>query len=288
MSQYPASPRPAIILIGDPIGFSLQPRLMGALLARLRIGCAYKTLRVPPAALQRWLTTARDTLIGFNVDLPHKTALVPFMDQLSQDAALFRAVNTVLVRDGALWGYNTEGEGFLRMLKYNGITVPERRFTILGAGAAARAIALKLASSGASVTVCCRQREQGILLLERAEAAGTSASIQITGFTASQLNAAFADSDLLLNATPMGMKGVPASWLDEHTLDALPQNAIVCDLVYTPEETVLMKDASRRGMSVFNGLGMLVHQGMLSVELLTDTTIDPDEHMPVLLRMLMR
>jgi shikimate dehydrogenase len=193
--------------------------------------------------------------------MPHKADLVPLMDELSGDARMYRSVNTVVLRDGRLLGFNTDGEGFLRSLLEEGIDPAGKRIAVLGAGGAARSVVLKLAATGAkSITVCCRSPEKA------AELADASPAVRITDLSREATDAALAGADLLINATPLGMQGVDADFEDFSFLDALPSSAPVCDLIYRPLRTSLLLEAEKRGHRTLNGLGMLIHQAILALE----------------------
>lgn len=261
---------------------------MGALLARLKLNYACKTLRVPPAALTGWLDTARQTLAGISILSPHKTALVPLLDSLSPEAKTCGSVNTVLVRDGKLHGFSTEGEGLLRTLDHTRVRAAGSRFTILGAGDAARGVMARLLVAGAAeVTICCRRQEQGEELLRSAVPDGMAGKVKITGFAADQLEKALSGADCLVNATPMGMNGCPAQWIEAGALDALPTSAAVHELVCAPAETHLLRVARKRGHPVADGLSVLIHQCILSLERLTDTHIEPTTQMLAAMRRLL-
>ena len=148
-----------LAVIGDPIAHSLSPVIQQAMLDALGLDCTYERIRVVSGNVAEWLPTAEGLgLRGFNATMPHKTDLVPLMDELSEDAKLFRSVNTVALRDGRYLGFNTDGEGFLRSLLDEGIEVQGRKVAVFGAGGAARAVVLKLAASGVEgITVCCRR-----------------------------------------------------------------------------------------------------------------------------------
>jgi shikimate dehydrogenase len=250
-----------LAVIGDPIGHSLSPVIQQAMLDALGLDCTYERIRVPGGTTAGWLPTAAALgLAGFNATMPHKADLVPLMDELSGDARLYRSVNTVVLRDGRLLGFNTDGEGFLRSLLEEGIDPAGKRIAVLGAGGAARSVVLKLAATGAkSITVCCRSPEKAAEL-------ATSPAVRITDLSRKATDAALAGADLLINATPLGMQGVDADFEDFSFLDALPASAPVCDLIYRPLRTSLLLEAEKRGHRTMNGLGMLIHQAILALE----------------------
>ena len=259
-----------LAVIGDPIGHSLSPVIQQAMLDALGLDCTYERIRVPGGATADWLPTAAALgLAGFNATMPHKADLVPLMDELSDDARMYRAVNTVVLRDGRFLGFNTDGEGFLRSLLDEGIEAQGSKIAVLGAGGAARSVVLKLASTGAKrITVCCRNPEKA------AELAAASPAVRIADLSPQSMDAVLAEADLLINATPLGMQGVAADFEEFSFLDALPSSAPVCDLIYRPLRTSLLLEAEKRGHRTLNGLGMLIHQAILALERFAGMDLD--------------
>ena len=219
---------------------------------------------------------AEEGYAGFNATMPHKTDLVELVDELDADAQLYRAVNTVVLRDGKIRGCNTDGRGFLQMLLEAGISPEDKTITVLGAGGAARAVVLKLAQSGARrIFVCNRTRS-------KAEALAKEFPTQITpcGLDEETLQDCALFSDLLVNTTPMGMHGMAARFEQLDFLAALPKGAAVCDIIYSPPETMLLARAKALGLSTLNGLGMLIYQAVFALEEFTDVKIDAQEVLP--------
>lgn len=194
-------------------------------------------------------------LAGLNVTMPHKADAATACDELAPAAAALGAVNTVVVgSDGSLIGHSTDGEGFLRALGDEGVSVSARRCVVLGAGGAARAIAHALGGAGANVTVAARRED-----------AARSAAALAPGGTAIALDDLPVETfDVVVNATPLGMRGEPPP-VETARLRA---GQFVFDTVY-PAETPLLAEARARGAGSAGGLGMLVHQGVLSFELWT-------------------
>ena len=146
-----------LCVIGDPVGHSKSPLIQNTMIAALGLDYVYLCQPVPRGSCRQWLDCARFAgYAGFNATMPHKEELVGLMDELDEDARLFGAVNTVCLRDGKAWGYNTDGAGFLRTLDDEGISPAGKRVLVLGAGGAAKAVCLKLAQAGADVVVCNR------------------------------------------------------------------------------------------------------------------------------------
>ncbi|HJD97435.1 shikimate dehydrogenase [Mailhella massiliensis] len=259
-----------LAVIGDPIEHSLSPVIQQAMLDELGIACTYERILVGAGSVAAWLPIAPDlNLAGFNATMPHKTDLVPLMDSLSDDARMYRSVNTVVIREGRFHGHNTDGEGFLRSLLDAGMEYRDRRVVVYGAGGAARSVVLKLTASGAqSVTVCCRTPGKA------EELASHSPRIRLCSFTEKACEAALAEAGLFINCTPLGMQGVSAQFEDFYFLDMLPPSAPVYDLIYRPLKTRLLEEAEKRGHVAVNGLGMLIHQAILALEQFSSRPLD--------------
>ena len=242
-------------VIGDPVRHSLSPRLHNAAYRALGLDWVYVAFEVPDGATKHALDAMRALgLAGLSVTMPHKTAAAAACDELTADAEILHSVNTVtLAADDRLIGDSTDGEGFLRSLLDAGHDPAGATVLVLGAGGAARAVALALARTGARVIVCAR----------RLEAADAAARL-VRGDTApwSDRAAVAGAAAVVVNATPVGMGGddLPLP------LDALHEGHLVVDLVYHPLETALLQGARARGATVIDGLGMLVHQAALQVE----------------------
>jgi shikimate dehydrogenase len=243
-------------VIGDPVEHSRSPAMHNAAFDALGLDWVYAAFAVPRgegAAAVRAIPVL--SLAGLNVTMPHKADAADACDQLSPAAAALGAVNTVVVRsDRSLVGHSTDGEGFLRALGDEGVSVSARRCVVLGAGGAARAIAHALGGAGANVTVAARRED-----------AARSAAALAPGGTAIALDDVPVETfDVVVNATPIGMRREPPPF-DPARLRA---GQFVFDTVY-PAETPLLVEARARGAGAVGGLGMLVHQGALSFELWT-------------------
>jgi shikimate dehydrogenase len=197
-------------------------------------------------------------LAGLNVTMPHKADAAAACDELEPNAADLGAINTVVVSGrGDLVGHSTDGEGFLRALADEDVTVSGRQSVVIGAGGAARAIVHALGKAGSDVTVAARRED-----------AARSAAALAPGATAMTLDDVQVEAfDLVVNATPLGMGGEPPP-IDAARLHA---GQFVYDTVY-PADTPLLAEARARGAGAAGGLGMLVHQGALSLQLWTHRT----------------
>jgi shikimate dehydrogenase len=242
-------------IMGWPVAHSLSPRLHGHWLLRYGIDGAYVPLPVPPERLEQALSALPAFgFAGVNLTIPHKEMAVPLMDRLSPTAARIGAVNTVVVEaDGTLSGDNTDGFGFIAALSESaaGWRAASGPAVLLGAGGAARAVAVALLEAGVpEVRLLNRTSERA-----RALAGELGGAIHAVDWTARA--AALDGAALLVNTTSLGMRGQPPLIL---ALDALPRTALITDVVYTPLITPLLALAQARGNPVVDGFGMLLHQ----------------------------
>jgi len=246
-------------IIGDPVEHSLSPRLHNAAFAALHLDYAYVPLRVRgddigPAVKGLAALGFR----GANVTIPHKGAVLPYLDRLSEDARLAAAVNTIVVEDGRLHGYNTDVDGVrIALVEATGERLEGQRALILGAGGAARAAGLALARLGATLTIVNRTPAAAERLAALVAAAVPGAECRWHAL--SELTAAeVARQRVIVNATSLGMSG--ESKVPARLADTVTAGQVVFDVVYTPASTELLAAAQARGATVVDGLSMLVGQ----------------------------
>ncbi|RYM05285.1 shikimate dehydrogenase [Sporolactobacillus sp. THM7-7] len=250
-------------VIGDPIEHTLSPAMHEFWFQKASLASRYLAFRVDKKDLAEAVRGMKALGVGgFNVTVPHKTAIIPFLDEVSEDARLIGAVNTVVHAEGRLIGYNTDGAGFLKSLKAHFPASVGRKpyVLIIGAGGAAKAVALTLAKYAAShVDIANRT-------LARAE----QLSVSCQSFCPSQVMS-LAESvgrmgqyDLVINATSIGLyPDVHASPLQ---ISRTKESALFADLIYRPEHTAFLRQAEKKGNRTLNGLPMLVYQGALAFE----------------------
>jgi shikimate dehydrogenase len=242
-------------IMGWPVAHSLSPRLHGHWLHRYGIDGVYVPLPVLPECLEQALRALPALgLAGVNLTIPHKETAVLLLDRLSPMAARIGAVNTVVVEpDGTLSGDNTDSFGFIASLSDSpvGWQAEAGPAVVLGAGGAARAVAVALLDAGAPEVRLLNRTP------DRARALAGDLGGPIHAFEWAQRSAALERAALLVNTTSLGMRGQPPLVL---ALDALPRTALVTDVVYTPLITALLAVARARGNPVIDGLGMLLHQ----------------------------
>ncbi|MEK0085367.1 shikimate dehydrogenase [Benzoatithermus flavus] len=248
-------------VMGWPVGHSLSPRLHGHWFERYRIDGTYVPLPVRPEDVAlAFQALPRLGFLGWNVTVPHKEAAFRLVDEHDPAAARIGAVNTVLVQpDGRLLGLNTDGAGFLAHLRATAPswTPAAGPVALLGAGGAARGIAVALLEAGVpSLRLTNRTPERAAALAE--ELARLGRGVELLPWAARE-GAFLEGAALLVNATSLGMAGQPPL---ELSLTVLPRAAVVADIVYVPLETALLRAARRRGHVAVDGLGMLLHQAV--------------------------
>ncbi|MFC1571342.1 shikimate dehydrogenase [Candidatus Margulisiibacteriota bacterium] len=257
-------------IIGYPIGHSLSPTMHNAAAKALGIDLEYIPKKVKPKDLAKALKELRGPdVIGFNITVPHKEAIVPLLDDLSKPAQIIGAVNTVVNENGKLIGHNTDGAGFIESLKEDAKTAPkDKNVVILGAGGASRAVSVMLAEAEvAFLTITDIQEEKAKGLIEYVSSYFQT-NCNLVKPNSPELQETINKADILVNCTPIGMhpKGKDSPLSPDIKLHA---NLLVYDLVYNPRETQLLKSAQTAGGRTCSGLGMLVRQGALAFTLWT-------------------
>lgn len=243
-------------VIGTPIRHSLSPAIFNAAFEASGIDWAYLAFEVPAGAAGLAMGGVRALgLEGVSVTMPHKSQVIDALDELSEAAEALGAVNCVVRRGSQLIGHNTDGSGLVDALRIDeGLEIAGTRFAVVGAGGAARAVIRALGQAGAAAVVVVNRS------LERAEGA-----VPLAGGVGSVGSmASVADSDVIINATPLGMGVVVSTDGVPEPLPVEPQvlreGQVVVDLVYHPIATPLIEAARARGIRTVSGLGMLIHQ----------------------------
>lgn len=258
-------------LIGYPLGHSLSPGIHQAALKALGLSGEYQLYPIPPGdegrePLQSLLTRLRHGEIqGLNVTIPHKETVFPLLDQLTSTAKSIGAVNTLFVKDDQLWGDNTDAPGFLQDLdrKFNLEKGKNKKALIFGSGGAARAVVYALLTKGYQITIAVRHAD--IEQAQELKAQFTSQSDQIIITNLDQTMQIPEPCSLIVNCTPLGMHPhtETSPWPDGVSF---PEGAVLYDLVYNPQQTLLTQQAQTAGLNAVTGLGMLVSQAALAFE----------------------
>ncbi len=253
-------------IFGHPVEHTFSPGMHNSAFKKLGMDACYVPFAVPPGSLEDAVRAVVPLgLRGLNITVPHKELVIAFLDELSEEARLIGAVNTIEIRKGRLIGHNTDGRGFLRSLREHGELDPKgKKFLFIGSGGAARAVSFSLALAGAAAVVFrdLDARKASLLANDIREKTGVPA-ITIGQETLPEYAD---DADCLINASPLGLR----------RMDPLPipgnlikRRHLICDLVYNPPETALLKIAKKRGAKRLSGLGMLLYQGVIAFEIWT-------------------
>ena len=263
-------------VVANPIKHSISPFIHNRAFEATNTNGVYLAWEVEATDLAETVANIRRyQMFGINLSMPYKEQVIPYLDQLSEEARLIGAVNTVVNRDGTLIGYNTDGKGFFKSLP--SFKISGKRMVLLGAGGAAKAILAQAILDGVSqVSVFVRSAsiEKTRPYLEKLQ--------NETGFKAdlfaledvSELQARITDSDLLVNATSVGMDGVSQPI---PTSIVLPEKLLVADVIYQPFETPFLKWARNQGNQSINGLGMLLYQAAEAFQLWTGKQMPTDQ-----------
>lgn len=264
-------------LIGYPVAHSLSPRMQQAAFDEYGIEARYMLWETAPDALPARVASLRaPEIIGANVTIPYKSKALALVDECDTLAARVGALNTIVNRDGWLIGYNTDVQGFIQALAESAGHLlsgeKNRRAVIVGTGGAARAAALGLLENGCEELVLLGRTEARLVQLQHdlqqiASPSGSAAHIRARQFGSSDLATLFAQTDLLVNATPVGLHESDAPLPVDVTL--LPATAMVMDMIFNPPETPLLRAAAAHGCQTINGLSMLLYQGTQAFELWT-------------------
>jgi shikimate dehydrogenase len=245
-----------------------------AAFAEAGINVVYEAWDVPPDALGQAVTRLRDAdVLGANVTIPHKQAVMQYMDDLTEAASSIGAVNTIVNKGGNLLGHNTDAGGYLRALEQANLKLAGQNVLVLGAGGAARAIVFALLKAGAVLTLYNRTSQKAIDLASAFADVGATKVIA----TVDDLHAVAKQASLIVNTTSVGMVhgGIDPNESPLAT-QALPEAGFVSDIVYRPAQTRLLREAAAKGLGTQNGLPMLVYQGAESFQLWT--LEPPDTH----------
>jgi len=253
-------------VIGDPIAHSLSPAMQNAALEALALDYIYVPFHVSPLHVKEAIAGMKALgLRGLNVTIPHKVAVIDCIDEIEPVAGLIGAVNTISNEGGYLVGYNTDACGFLRSLKEEANREPQgQRITIVGAGGSARAIGFQLAVSEVDHLVIANRTKSSALAL--AEEIGGKTRCSTVGIGLDELESYLPATDILINTTSLGMYP-QVDTMPPVECGKLPASALVCDIVYNPSETLLLKKAAACGLPTLPGLGMLVYQGAAALEI---------------------
>ena len=247
-------------LIGYPLGHSMSPVIHRELLKLKDLDGSYKLIEIEPNELENRFKNELNCLDGFNITIPHKINIIPFLDELSPKAELFGSVNTVALKDGKRIGYNTDCDGFLRALEYANMKLGGK-VLICGSGGVSRMFAFESILAGADLTIAVRESS-----LDAANKIKEEINQKLSkDCKVIYLTEAKGDYDLIINGTPVGMHpNVNACPLDEAVIKS---SKAVFDAIYNPLDTMFTRYAREAGLKYSNGLSMLVWQAAIAEEI---------------------
>ncbi len=252
-------------VIGDPVQHSRSPQMHNAAIVERKLDYVYVPFHVRSGELQEAIEGFKAlNVLGVNVTIPHKQTVMSILDDVSHEATLIGAANTLIFCDGRVSGDNTDAQGFLRAMTEEGIDIPVGgSAVVLGAGGAARAVVVALALSGLDLITIANRTEWKAIQFEKDLATISETEISAVDLASNQLNLAIRSADLLVNTTSVGMQETDQLLIDP---DFLNPGTVVYEIVYTPPETPLLRVAREKGCQTIGGIGMLVHQGAIAFE----------------------
>lgn len=256
-------------VIGFPVSHSFSPLMHNAAIAHLKVDYAYLPFPIAPSELEQAIAGFTAVgLRGFNITIPHKRAIMPLLDEISETAKVIGAVNTVW-REGDQWrGTNTDAAGFLAPLKALDRNWTDRPALILGNGGAAQAVAVACAQLGCPEVRVAGRLPDKLETFSESWAASPEISARLRLIKWAEIDEYLPAAGLVVNATPIGMN--PRAWaspLDEQQVGLMGGSAIAYDLIYTPRPTQFLQQASDAGLTAIDGLEMLVQQGAAALEI---------------------
>ena len=253
-------------IFGYPVEHTFSPGMHNAAFAKIKRDACYVPFAVAPADLKNAVRAIVPLgFCGLNITIPHKETIIPFLDDLTDDARMIGAVNTIEVARGKLIGHNTDGRGFLRSLREEtGFSPKGKTILMVGSGGAARAVGFNLALSGAQTIVLCDLDTVKASKLGRDIQRKTDTRVMIVKPEGLVKKALIAEC--IINATPLGLKAGDPLPIPRHVIQ---KDHLICELVYNPLWTPLLKAARSAGAKTLSGIGMLLYQGVIAFEIWT-------------------
>lgn len=262
-------------IIGNPVEHSLSPAIHNAAFRRLGLNYVYLAWRVESIGDAIRGLRALGNFRGASVTIPHKVSAVPFLDEIEPTARQIGAINTIVLEQGRLIGFNTDATGALRALREGGATLAGQRIVMMGSGGSARAIAFALAvESKADTLMLLGVDDKERVALARDLRAKTSVTVEEYSLDERALGRTVPDAQVLIHCTPVGMSPradatcVPAALLHP--------GITVMDVVYNPRETKLLKEAKKSGCKTISGIEMFLNQAVAQFELWTNQSAPVD------------
>ncbi|MCX7724739.1 MAG: shikimate dehydrogenase [Thermodesulfovibrio sp.] len=246
-------------IFGDPIEHTLSPLIHNEAFQYLGLDYCYVAFHVKKDKLKEAVEGIRALNIkGVNITVPHKETVIQYIDELSEEAKDIGAVNTILNKEGILRGFNTDVNGFILSLKEEGISIKNKKFLILGAGGASKAIVYGILKEGGKVYIYNRTPSKAIAIKEKFKDHGFIEIVEVDKSLTENI-------DIIVNATSLGLKKDDPMPLNP---ELIKPKHVYCDIVYP--ETPLMKEAERIGCKVIGGIGMLLWQAAFAFKIWTE------------------
>lgn len=268
-------------LFATPSEHSISPLIHNTAFQALNIDAVYLAFEVGKETLPQAIQTIRDfKMLGVNLSMPNKRLAIKYVDELSQSARLSGAINTISNDNGKLIGDNTDGSGFMRSLEEASIDIIGKKITLLGTGGAAMAIIAQAALDGVREIAVYNRRNKSYKEIEEKLSYIGQNTATIISFNdledEERLAMDVGESSLLVNATSVGMKPMEKK-SPINNFSIIREDLLVYDIIYTPRETELLKQAKAKGAKTMNGLGMLLYQGAEAFEKWTNKEMPIEE-----------
>lgn len=282
MENYISGHTQTLALIGSPVGHSGSPAMYNYCFKKLGLDMVYVAFDVGLDGLAAAMAGIKTLgFKGINITMPCKSAVLEYLDEVSEAAGIMGACNVAVNENGSWRGHNTDGIGFVENLKTNGIDVSGKRISLLGCGGAGTAIAVQCALSGASAVHIFNKQDA---FFAKAEQTAENIRKAVPGCAVSigdlddetLVSDAVLESELLINASRAGMMPEPDT-MPLSSAAPLRPGLIVCDTVYNPRETKLLRLAKDAGCKTVGGIGMLLYQGVAAFKLFTGKDMPTDE-----------
>lgn len=271
-----------LALIGSPVGHSGSPAMYNYSFEKLGIDYAYVAFDVKETDVPKALEAMKlFNMRGMNVTMPDKIAAAKCVDELSPAARIIGAVNTIVNDNGKLTGYITDGEGFVANLKDNGVDIKGKKMVVCGGGGAATAIQVQCALDGASEIKIFNKNDsffpRTVETAKKITEAAPQCAVSVHDIDDEEaFNAAIRECDIFVNGTIVGMKPMEDVSIVKDPSVFRP-GLVVCDVVYNPEETKMLKEAKAAGCTTIGGKGMLLWQGVAAFKLYTGQDMPVEE-----------
>lgn len=256
-------------VIGDPIMHSLSPVFQNQIIRQKNLNAVYLPLRITAQGLQGSMELLKNNFAGFNVTIPYKEKIMDYLDEIDQQALEYGAVNTVKNCGGKLFGYNTDGIGFIKSLQKAKADLAGKEVLLLGAGGAAKVLAFEIIKQGGKLTIANRNTNRAEQLAAELK---NHYDVFVKIVEPGELQP---DYQIIINSTPVGM--YPKINQCPVNVELVQNVELVYDVIYTPLETEMVKLGKQFGAKTINGLPMLIYQGVKSFEIWTGQRVTAEE-----------